>query len=35
MRHGLAAIRNLLALGIIMDVIFQFVIYRCIRGQPC
>jgi len=31
LRSGLAAVRNLLALGIIMDVIFQLVIYRSVH----
>lgn len=33
-RSGLAAIRNLIALGIIMDVIFQFVLYRSVHPAP-
>jgi hypothetical protein len=31
LRSGVAAIRNLLALGIILDVVFQFVIYRAVH----
>lgn len=34
LRHGFAVIRNLIALGIIMDVIFQFVLYRSVHPVP-
>ena len=37
LRSGVAAIRNLLALGIIMDIVFHNWPFttRCIRAQPC
>ena len=31
MRSGVAAIRNLVAIGIIMDIVFQLVLYRSVH----
>ncbi len=35
LRSGVAAIRNLLALGIIMDIVFQLILYRNRRYMYC
>jgi hypothetical protein len=34
LRSGLAAIRNLIAFGIIMDIVFQLVLYRSVHPGP-
>jgi hypothetical protein len=31
LQHGMAATRNLLAMGIILDVVFQWVLYRSVH----